>query len=593
MKNNIYVGARYVPLLYGEWDKTISYEPLTIVTYQGASYTSKTIVPIGVDIINTKYWVCTGNYNAQIEMYRSDISALRTKINELVFRCVEDMRDCESLQVGDIVNTLGYYSVSDGGEAFYIITDTVDEYSYQENVGDLYATLVYGEIVCPRMFGAKGDGVTDDTIAIQNCINSGNKILFNSGTYLVDAEISVKAKSNSVIDLNGCTLKAKTNNLEFYQILDVDGVENVVIKNGKIIGDRDTHIGNTGEWGYGIRINASKNVSVSDVYIEKCWGDGIVIRQLSEEVIIDRCFIKLCRRQGITVSDCSDVIITNNIIQEINGTAPMAGIDVEPNEGGVARNILIKGNMFKNNKGHGLHAYGGDNTRVVNLVVVDNVVTDTNDCDDGFSLASVTNCTVSNNVVQNSKLKRAFLVSGCASCNISNNTVKLVDAEKLIYVINSSKCTFNNNIFDNCNSLMPMQLQTINYCQIKGNVFNRCTGENVSYGDVYPLLYLTGSGQNGSCYNTICDNVFDNVSMYKDVIGFGVKSDYNEIISNKYLHGDCNYCVKNHTTPISGNKIIGNVFKSGTVANYCDHNGTMTYFNNSRVNNIIDGVIEQ
>lgn len=448
--------------------------------------------------------------------------------------------------------------------------------------------------VTPELFGAVGDGVTDDTQAIQQAINTRKSVLFGGNkTYLIDTEISIKPQSNTVIDLNGCILKAKTNDLEFYQVIDILNVENVVVKNGKIIGDRDTHTGETGEWGYGIRVDqGSKNIIITDMHIEKCWGDGGVIRGQSKEVIFNNCFIKSCRRQGITVSDCSDVIITNCLIQDTDGTLPMAAIDVEPNEGGVARNILIKGNIFKNNKGAGLHAYGGDNTRVVNLVVTDNVVTDSIDCDNGFSLASVVNCTLTNNVVQNSKLLRAFIITGCASCNVSHNTIKLTTGEKMIYAINSSKCTFNNNTIDNCNSLIPLHMQTINYCQIAGNVINRCTGENVTYGDVYPLLYLTGSGQNGSCYNTVCDNVFDNVSMYKDVIGFGVKSDFNEIISNKYLHGDCNYCVKSHTTPISGNKIIGNIFKSGTVGNYADHNGTLTYFNALVLNNIIDGVME-
>ena len=47
-----YIGARYVPLYIGEWDASIEYEPLSIVTYQGASYTSKQAVPVGVSITN-------------------------------------------------------------------------------------------------------------------------------------------------------------------------------------------------------------------------------------------------------------------------------------------------------------------------------------------------------------------------------------------------------------------------------------------------------------------------------------------------------------------------------------------------------------
>lgn len=68
--NRQYVGARYVPKLMGEWDKALQYEPLSIVTHLGNSFTSKVPVPVNIDISNTDYWVNTGNYNAQVEEYR-------------------------------------------------------------------------------------------------------------------------------------------------------------------------------------------------------------------------------------------------------------------------------------------------------------------------------------------------------------------------------------------------------------------------------------------------------------------------------------------------------------------------------------------
>lgn len=79
-KRNVYVGHRYVPKVMGEWDKEISYEGLSIVTYQGASYTSKKHVPIGIDINNKEYWSLTGNYNAQVEGYRKEVADVKEDI---------------------------------------------------------------------------------------------------------------------------------------------------------------------------------------------------------------------------------------------------------------------------------------------------------------------------------------------------------------------------------------------------------------------------------------------------------------------------------------------------------------------------------
>lgn len=77
-----YIGARYVPVFAEpiEWDINKPYESLTIVTYQGNSYTSKCAVPGGTDITNTRYWAKTGDYNAQIAEYREAVGDLSTQV---------------------------------------------------------------------------------------------------------------------------------------------------------------------------------------------------------------------------------------------------------------------------------------------------------------------------------------------------------------------------------------------------------------------------------------------------------------------------------------------------------------------------------
>ena len=74
-----YIGARYVPLFYddgqggAEWTINETYEPLTIVTHEGNSYTSRQYVPSGKQITDTRYWLETGNWNSQIESYRQEV----------------------------------------------------------------------------------------------------------------------------------------------------------------------------------------------------------------------------------------------------------------------------------------------------------------------------------------------------------------------------------------------------------------------------------------------------------------------------------------------------------------------------------------
>ena len=79
-----YVGARYVPKLASpvEWAANTSYEALTIVTFNNASYTSKVPVPptVGNPADNPDYWALTGNYNAQVEQYRQETETVSNRL---------------------------------------------------------------------------------------------------------------------------------------------------------------------------------------------------------------------------------------------------------------------------------------------------------------------------------------------------------------------------------------------------------------------------------------------------------------------------------------------------------------------------------
>lgn len=83
-----YIGARYVPKFFegvggsSDWVSGVPYEPLTIVTYLGASFTSKKAVPatVGAPNENPDFWVVTGNYNAQVEEYRQAVEEYHEEV---------------------------------------------------------------------------------------------------------------------------------------------------------------------------------------------------------------------------------------------------------------------------------------------------------------------------------------------------------------------------------------------------------------------------------------------------------------------------------------------------------------------------------
>lgn len=111
-----YVGARYVPLYDGIWDGNKTYEPLTVVTYVGNSYTSKKYVPAGVNITNTDYWVMSGEYNQQMANINAELQAQASDIRNLQednTRLQGEIDDLDSARVELDTNKLAKTALKD------------------------------------------------------------------------------------------------------------------------------------------------------------------------------------------------------------------------------------------------------------------------------------------------------------------------------------------------------------------------------------------------------------------------------------------------------------------------------------------------
>ena len=115
-----YIGARYVPLIFGPWQSGISYDPLTIVTYVNRSFTSKKPVPssVGNPADNPDYWIESGSYNAQVSQLQNDVDALQIDVAALT--------NNEKLKERHIIFITASYGTkyTEGGES---ITDSLDE----------------------------------------------------------------------------------------------------------------------------------------------------------------------------------------------------------------------------------------------------------------------------------------------------------------------------------------------------------------------------------------------------------------------------------------------------------------------------------
>lgn len=224
---------------------------------------------------------------------------------------------------------------------------------------------------------AKGDGVTNDTIAINAIVqyaktNKCGGIYFpdSTGAYMIDGNdladtIYYNANGGILIDSPmrvilhpNAKLQAITSDKIGYKILNIKNATDVYVEGGKILGERSTHIGTTGEFGYGIAIMNASNVHVSKTIVQDCWGDGLFVGAIDgdtstycHDIYLSKVKSKNNRRQGLSIVSGQDVHINDCEFSETNGTAPEAGIDIEAN-GGYPDNkhIFINHCKFNGNK---------------------------------------------------------------------------------------------------------------------------------------------------------------------------------------------------------------------------------------------------
>ncbi|HJV90101.1 MAG TPA: right-handed parallel beta-helix repeat-containing protein [Holophagaceae bacterium] len=213
--------------------------------------------------------------------------------------------------------------------------------------------------VTDAAYGAKGDGSTDDTAALQKAMDAaagtGGKVVVPAGTYMVNALVSVFLKSNMTLAMDpGAVLKAIPNGASNYDILMVSGASHVSITGGTLLGDRAAHTGTTGEWGHGISIKNSQSVVLEGVTARECWGDGFYIGLNSKDITLCNVLSDHNRRQGIAITSADGVVVRGSTFSNTNGTPGETGLDIEPNTGETVNNVLITACTFTGNAGGGI-----------------------------------------------------------------------------------------------------------------------------------------------------------------------------------------------------------------------------------------------
>jgi hypothetical protein len=109
-------------------------------------------------------------------------------------------------------------------------------------------------------FGARGDGVTPDTDAIQAAVDAlrpGQTLRFPAGTYLIDTAKGVRLKDAIRLELGNATLVGPNVDRARCRIFEIQGRQGVQIRGGTLRGSR----AGSPEWGVGVSWRATPWIS--------------------------------------------------------------------------------------------------------------------------------------------------------------------------------------------------------------------------------------------------------------------------------------------------------------------------------------------
>lgn len=255
-----------------------------------------------------------GTKTTEVRQFRSLLQ------QSIYFNTVDDMKNA-TLNEGDVVQTLGFREINDGGGALYKIVyapmdlDDGMTIHYLHTSDTLRAHLITNGTLNVLQCGAFGNGVADDYTLITKASKKGLPLFFPRRTYKVTGPLEFP--TGSIVDLNGSTIKCEVSSCICLGLN--EDMNDITIKNARFVGK------------YGIELYPySKNI-----VIENCIFDAI-----SEDIRMEK---------AISINGCIDITVRNCTIGTEDGEVA-TGVNVASgtkNKQSIGNsNILIFGNKM-------------------------------------------------------------------------------------------------------------------------------------------------------------------------------------------------------------------------------------------------------
>jgi len=212
---------------------------------------------------------------------------------------------------------------------------------------------------------------SDATAALQSAIDSGAKqvLVPNMGKDWIVRPVTL-ADSQEIVFAPGVVLTAKKGEFKGSNDSVLNAYEKKAIKltgNGTVIrmqkNDYMSKDYTKAEWRMAVNLRSCSDVAIEGFELRDSGGDGVYVGVAGDKLYCENIRIRNVifdnnYRQGISVISCDGFLMEDCIIRNTGGTAPEAGIDLEPNhENERLSKILIRNCRFENNRGFGIQLY--------------------------------------------------------------------------------------------------------------------------------------------------------------------------------------------------------------------------------------------
>lgn len=261
---------------------------------------------------------------------------------------------------------------------------------------------------------------------------------------------------------------------------------------GEIVGERDGHLGTTGEFGMGVNIRAAKNIFVKDIKISKCWGDCVYLgadttgnqATYAEYISLQNITGDNARRNGMSIANARNVIGDGLVFSNTIGTSPQAGIDIEPDLGGTIQNIQLGKVHCFGNAGAGYMSFASITATnpltalTIKGVTIDNLICN-NNAGPGVQASLCSDLTIGNiqtfNNGQKGMIVEACLRAKFGMINSHDNTVTGTFSRGDITITGSQDVQLGPVAIANANGTSAIIVRGSNTVQFGPVVVDNCT----------------------------------------------------------------------------------------------------------------------